>query len=36
MSLYPDITRIKKAAEWNPKIEFSNGIKNLINYYHEN
>ena len=36
MSLYPDITRIKKAAKWNPKIDFSNGIKNLVNYYHEN
>ena len=35
MSLYPDITRIKKAAKWNPKIDFSNGIKNLVNYYHE-
>ena len=36
MILYPDITKIKKVANWSPEIEFQYGIKNLLDYYHEN
>ena len=36
MILYPDITKIKKVAKWRPEIEFQYGIKNLLDYYHEN
>ncbi len=31
MYLHPDITKIKKATSWSPKISFESGVKELIN-----
>ena len=33
---YPDITKIKKTINWEPKIKFEIGLNKTINFYKKN
>ena len=35
-NLYPNIQKIKKKLNWEPKVNFTNGLIRTINYYKKN
>ena len=36
VKLYPNINKIQKVINWNPKIKLNNGLSKTINYYKKN
>ena len=33
LKLYPNISKVRKFLDWSPKVKFSKGLKQTINYY---